>query len=183
MLPGEAGVGNGEPAGLDLPVEIGLEPRDALPRPGFEEHLPEAWEFLRSADHHAHRRDVLRLRHQLEIALAEAPQHRGNVGILAVELEQDLGEGLLLLDRQGLEQLLLAVEVDVEGPLRDAGRPGDLAHAGAVEPLGQEDPAGAVQDLPALAALARACISGPEARSASRASISPTMCAKTHLLC
>src|SRR6185437_4865782 len=49
-----------------------------------------------------------------------------------------------------LEQLLLAGEIDVEGPLRDARRLRDLAHAGAVKPLRQEDLTAAIHDLPTL---------------------------------
>jgi len=86
--------------------------------------------------------------------VAEAGKDGADVRGVAVEAEQHLREALLLLDRQRLEELLLAVEIDVEGTFRDAGRAGDLAHAGAVKSLGQKDPPGALEDLPPLAALA-----------------------------
>ena len=47
-----------------------------------------------------------------------------------------LFEAFLLDD--GLEQPMLVGEIDVERALRDAGRAGDLAHAGAVEAQIQE---------------------------------------------
>src|SRR5205814_1361515 len=54
-----------------------------------------------------------------------------------------------------LEQLFLALEVDVERALRDAGLAGDVAHAGGVEPLRQEHRARALDDLAALEGVGR----------------------------
>ena len=68
--------------------------------------------------------------------------------------------GALLLD-DGLEQLLLALEVDVERALGDAGLAGDVAHAGGIEALRQEHAARAVDDLAPLARLSLLrCLSG-----------------------
>ena len=96
-------------------------------------------------------------RHHGEVAEPQPHQHGGHVRIGLVEAEQVLGQPLLLFDGQRLEQGLLAVEVDVERSLRDAGRLGDLAHAGPVEAGRHEDLARALQDLAALLALARLC--------------------------
>src|SRR5262249_54328350 len=53
----------------------------------------------------------------------------------------------------GAEQLLLVLEVDVEGALGDAGRFGDVGHAGGVEPAGQEDLPCAIDNLAPLGAV------------------------------
>ena len=50
----------------------------------------------------------------------------------------------------GLEQLLLAVEIDVERPFRDPSLARDLAHARGIEALGQKHLACAVHDLASL---------------------------------
>src|SRR5207245_8397780 len=61
------------------------------------------------------------------------------------------------LVRNRLEQLLLAVEIDVERPLRDAGRAGDFPHAGAVKSLGHKDFSRPIKDLLALGAFLALC--------------------------
>ena len=63
-----------------------------------------------------------------------AASSAAHVGIFGIELEQDFRERLLLLDRQDLEKLVLAVEIHIEGALGNAGGFRDFAHAGAVEP-------------------------------------------------
>ncbi len=73
--------------------------------------------------------------------------------ILGVEIEHAFGVDQALLVNDGLEQLLLVVEIDVERALRHAGGAGDVAHAGGVEASRQEDGAGALDNLPALGAV------------------------------
>src|SRR5438045_3478303 len=51
------------------------------------------------------------------------------------------------LAEQRKQELLLAVEVQVDGPVGDPGLARDLAHRGPVESLTGEDPAGRCQDL------------------------------------
>ncbi len=48
------------------------------------------------------------------------------------------------------EQVLLVLEVDVQGRLRDAGLAGDVAHARGIEAKIREHAAAAFEDLPAL---------------------------------
>lgn len=93
---------------------------------------------------------MLRPDHLRQIAAAETREDAAHVRIVRVEAEQHLGEAALLGQGQGLEQGLLAVEVDVERALRDARRLGDLAHARAVEPRRPEDRPRPVENLAAL---------------------------------
>src|SRR6185436_7060377 len=56
-----------------------------------------------------------------------------------------------LFPHQFGEEDFLAVEIDVERALRDAGGAGYVAHAGGIEALRQEQLAGAIEDLLSLA--------------------------------
>ena len=72
--------------------------------------------------------------------VAQPRQHRFDVVIARVERKHLLGLRLAFLLDDCLEQRFLAVEIDVERALGDAGLPRDLAHACAVEALPQEPP-------------------------------------------
>ena len=76
-----------------------------------------------------------------------------NVVVVCVEREDLLGLRAALLLDDGLEQLLLALEIDVERALGDAGLARDLAHAGGIEALGQEHRPRALDDLAPLGAV------------------------------
>ena len=67
--------------------------------------------------------------------------------IAVIEVERALGVDQALFVDDRLEQLLLVLEIDVERALGDAGRAGDVAHAGGVEASGQEDRPRALDDL------------------------------------
>src|SRR5581483_9132396 len=70
-----------------------------------------------------------------------------------VEGENLLGLDLALLLDDGLEQLLLRIEINVERALRHPRPAGDIAHAGGIEAMLQEHGAGPFEDLPALGVL------------------------------
>ena len=97
---------------------------------------------------------MLRPHQLLDEAQAEPPQNRGRIGIVRLEPEQHLGQAAPLFQDQRLEECLLAVEIDIQGALGDARSLRDLAHAGAIEALRQEDPPRPVEDLPPLGAVA-----------------------------
>src|SRR5262249_10775984 len=73
--------------------------------------------------------------------------------VCRIESEHALGLRGACLMGNGLEQLLLAVEIDVERSSRDAGRAGDLPHARSVKALSEKAFPRAVQDLLTLGAL------------------------------
>ncbi len=81
--------------------------------------------------------------------------------VIRLEVEHAFGMGQAFLLDHGLEQLLLVFEVDVERALRDAGGAGDVVHAGGIEALGQEDRAGAFDDLAAFGAVFRDAVRCP----------------------
>ena len=70
--------------------------------------------------------------------------------VVCVEREDLLGLRAALVLDDGLKQLLLALEVDVERALGDAGLARDRVHAGGVEALRQEQRARALDDLAPL---------------------------------
>src|SRR5690606_11120005 len=78
-----------------------------------------------------------------------------------LHLEQGRRQLLLAirLDHLGEQGLLVAVVV-VDGELGDTGGGRDLVHAGPVEPLGREQPAGGVQDHATLLQVLRAAGGG-----------------------
>ena len=78
---------------------------------------------------------------------AEAGERAFDVRVGVVELERAFGMAEAFLLHDGAEQLFLVLEIDVESALGDAGRFGDVHHAGGVETAGQEDRAGALHDL------------------------------------
>ena len=67
------------------------------------------------------------------IGASEPRQHGFDVMIGGVEVEQPLRVGWAFDADDGLEQLLLVVEIDVQRALGHAGGAGDVAHAGGVE--------------------------------------------------
>ena len=78
-----------------------------------------------------------------------------DVVVLRVEVENAFGLRVALLFDNGLEQFLLVFEIHVERPLGDAGRAGDLAHAGGIKTLRQKYRAGSLEDLAPLGVLLR----------------------------
>ena len=102
---------------------------------------------------------------RLEIVAGDLAQAGRGVGIVRVELEQDLGDVRLRLERQRDEKRLLGVEIGIERALGDAGGLGDLAHARAVEAPRREHLARALEDLAALGLrpAPRSAASGPSA--------------------
>ncbi|MFO1141856.1 MAG: hypothetical protein U1E59_05600 [Amaricoccus sp.] len=142
-----------EPAAGVLRLEVGGEPAAAVRRAGLVEGVGEGGELLGGADHHADHGDVVGRGELVDQPGGVGGQDRGDVGVVGVELDEALGgRALALLDQRG-EKRLLAVEVDVERALGHLRLAGDLAHAGGGEALGEEDAAGAVEDLLALGAL------------------------------
>ncbi len=71
-----------------------------------------------------------------------------------VEREQRFGLLPAVFDDERFEQLLLARKVGIERALRHTRRANDVADAGAVETVLQEDPARALHDLLPLGGLA-----------------------------
>jgi hypothetical protein len=63
------------------------------------------------------------------------------------------GSHSAFLRGNGLEELVLVLEVDVERALGHARRPGDLAHAGSIEALSEKDRARPFDDLAPLGAV------------------------------
>lgn len=133
--------------GGHLGLEIIPQQRDPSGRAGVVELRADLRHALGDADHGAQRRHAARPRQELDEAAPGAREHGGDVVVGGIEREHTLRLGRARLVGDRLEQLLLAVEVDIERALRDPRRAGDLPHAGAVEPLGQEHLAGAVHDL------------------------------------
>ena len=79
-----------------------------------------------------------RLAQEAGVGDAEVGQYGGNVVVVCVEREDLLCLRAALVLDDGLKQLLLALEIDVERALRHAGLARDRVHAGGVEALGQE---------------------------------------------
>ena len=69
---------------------------------------------------------------------AAAPARARVVIVGGNELEHLLGLQAAVMPDQRLEQALLRGEIDVERAFRNPGGQGDVVHAGAVEPVGQE---------------------------------------------
>src|SRR5580698_2726419 len=73
-------------------------------------------------------------------------------GELSLEVLEEALDAVL---EEGHEELLLRLEVQVDGAVGDARRLGHLAHPGRVEPLPGEDPNGGVENALPLVARAR----------------------------
>src|SRR5262245_47718399 len=73
--------------------------------------------------------------------------------VVGIEREHLLCLRWAFLFDDRLEQRFLAVEIDIKGPLRDAGLSRDLTHACSIEALRQEHGSRAVQDLPPFGAV------------------------------
>ena len=76
-----------------------------------------------------------------------------DVAIVAIEVEHAFGLVRASCLHDGAEQLILVLEIDVERALGDAGRLGDIAHAGGIEAARHEHRAGALDDLPPFGAV------------------------------
>ena len=70
-----------------------------------------------------------------------------------IERKYLLGLSQALVVRNDLKKILLALEVDIQRALGDAGLAGDLAHARAIETLSQEHLARPFDNLPTFGAL------------------------------
>ena len=70
--------------------------------------------------------------------------------VIGVEVKRALGVDQALLVDDRLEQLLFVLEIDVERALRDACGACDVAHAGGVKAVLQEDRPRALDDLTPL---------------------------------
>ncbi len=83
----------------------------------------------------------------------EPGQHRLDVVIARIEIENPLSLRFALLVDDGLEQLLLVSEIHIERALGDPGSAGDVVHAGRIESLGQKHRPGAIDNLAPLGAV------------------------------
>ncbi len=137
-------------AGCHLRLEIRSEMRDAARWTGLIELPSELRHAVGDRDHGAYRRELARADQKLHEAGAQPHQDGLDVAVGRIEIEDAFGLIAALLVHDRREQLLLVLEVDVEGPLRHAGHARNLAHAGGIEALGQEDLARAFDDLAAL---------------------------------
>ena len=73
--------------------------------------------------------------------------------IVCIELKDPFRLRFTFLLDDRFEQLFLVLEIDIERALGDAGRAGNVVHAGGVETLREEDRAGALNDLTAFGAV------------------------------
>jgi len=88
---------------------------------------------------------------QVELDEAGEPVGRGPLlGKLGAGLGEKLGH---LLVEEPQEQVVLALEVEIDGAVGDARAPGDLGHRRAVEAAPGKDLDGGVEDARALVAL------------------------------
>ena len=123
-------------------------------------------EFLCHRRHNAEMgHDGSRPEHAVQQSLAELRRHRLDIGVVVWSSRQVCSACSRFSSRiSASNKVFLAVEVDVERALRDAGDPRDLVHAGGVEAVRQEHLARAIEDLTPLGAvLARDAVSASAA--------------------
>src|SRR5262249_52543146 len=89
------------------------------------------------------------------IGLAKTCQHRFHVVIVRIESKQTLRLHFAALLGNDCEQFFLALEVNVEGALRDSRLAGNLTHARRVDALRQKDGSRAIDNLASLGSLLR----------------------------
>ena len=133
-------------------------------RAGLVKFAAELGHAVGDGDHGANRRGLFRPAEEFDIGHPKPRQHRFDVVIVGIEIENPFRLRVAFLLDDGLEQLFFVLEVHIERALGDAGGAGNVVHAGGIEALGEEHGPGAIDDLPPFGALIVAG-SGRAARS------------------
>ena len=149
---GDPAVLDSKHAGIDLRADIFRKLRDAARRAAFVELAAELRHAVGDGDNGADRRGLFRPAQKFDVGYAEPRQHRLDVMVVGVEIENAFGLRVAFLLDDGLEQIFLVLEIDIERALGDAGRAGNVVHARGIEALGQKHGARAVDDLTPLGA-------------------------------
>ncbi len=82
---GDLAIGNDEPPGRDLRLEIGARPREPDRRAGLVEHLPDLGHAVGDRDHGAQRRMPAGLAQRFHEGREHPHEHRPDVGVRLVE--------------------------------------------------------------------------------------------------
>ncbi len=117
---GEIGVGDVETSLLGMGVKIGRQRPPHGQRPRFEKGAADFRHPLCHAEDHPLGPQHPVLRQQAHHAPAERRKSMRHVGILLQRLGELAALALARLADQGAEELLLVLEIDVEGAFRDA---------------------------------------------------------------
>jgi hypothetical protein len=119
---------------LYLVLEIARQQCDSVGRTGFVKGLADFGHPFGNRDHRPCRRGLFWAAEKSDEVDADACEGSLDVPILRVKLERPLSMLGAFLTANGLEKLLLILEVDIKRPLRDARRTGDMFMLAASKP-------------------------------------------------